>query len=68
MDTNFGGEVDVVDYGVGRATFTGNFESVLGTSFALSIPTRATTCWTVPCRGANEVPKSPRCFITPHGT
>ena len=32
-DTNFGGEVDVVDYGVGRATFTGNFESVLGNQF-----------------------------------
>jgi hypothetical protein len=32
-DTNFGGEVDFVDYGVGRATFTGNFESVLGDEF-----------------------------------
>jgi len=32
-DTNFGGEVDFVDYGVGRATFTGNFESVLGNQF-----------------------------------
>jgi hypothetical protein len=32
-DTNFGGEVDLVDYGVGRATFTGNFESVLGNQF-----------------------------------
>jgi hypothetical protein len=32
-DTNVGGEVDVVDYGVGRATFTGNFESVLGNQF-----------------------------------
>jgi hypothetical protein len=32
-DTNFGGEVDLVDYGLGRATFTGNFESVLGNQF-----------------------------------
>lgn len=32
-DTNFGGEVDLVDYGFGRATFTGNFESVLGNQF-----------------------------------
>jgi hypothetical protein len=32
-DTNFGGEVDLVDYAVGRATFTGNFESVLGNQF-----------------------------------
>jgi hypothetical protein len=32
-DTNFGGEVDVVDYGFGRATFTGNFEAVLGNQF-----------------------------------
>lgn len=32
-DTNFGGEIDFVDYGVGRATFTGNFEAVLGNQF-----------------------------------
>jgi hypothetical protein len=32
-DANFGGEVDFVDYGRGRATFTGNFESVLGNEF-----------------------------------
>jgi len=32
-DANFGGEVDVVDYGFGRATFTGNFEAVLGNQF-----------------------------------
>jgi hypothetical protein len=32
-DTNFGGEVDLVDYGFGRATFTGNFEAVLGNQF-----------------------------------
>jgi hypothetical protein len=32
-DTNFGGEVDLVDYGIGRATFTGNFEAVLGNQF-----------------------------------
>jgi hypothetical protein len=32
-DTNVGGEVDLIDYGLGRATFTGNFESVLGNQF-----------------------------------
>jgi len=32
-DANFGGEVDVVDYGFGRATFTGNFETVMGNQF-----------------------------------
>jgi hypothetical protein len=32
-DTNFGGEVDLLDYAIGRATFTGNFESVLGNQF-----------------------------------
>ena len=32
-DANFGGEVDVVDYGIGRATFTGNFETVMGNQF-----------------------------------
>ena len=29
-DANFGGEVDVVDDGIGRATFIGNFETVMG--------------------------------------
>lgn len=32
-DTNFGGEVDVVEYGVGRATFAANYEAVLGREF-----------------------------------
>jgi hypothetical protein len=32
-DANVGGEVDVVDYGFGRATFTGNFETVMGNQF-----------------------------------
>ena len=32
-DTNFGGQIDLLDYGFGRATFTGNFESVLGNQF-----------------------------------
>ena len=30
-DADLGGEVDVVDYGVGRATFTANYEVVMGT-------------------------------------
>ncbi len=29
-DADFGGEIDVVDYGVGRATFTANYEVVMG--------------------------------------
>jgi hypothetical protein len=32
-DTNFGGEMDFVDYGRGRATFAGNYEAVLGREF-----------------------------------
>ena len=32
-DTNFGGEIDFVDYGVGRATFVGNYQAVLGEEF-----------------------------------
>lgn len=32
-DANFGGEMDFVDYGVGRTTFTANFEAVLGEQF-----------------------------------
>lgn len=29
-DTNFGGEIDLVDYVVGRATFLANYEAILG--------------------------------------
>jgi hypothetical protein len=29
-DTNFGGDMDLVDYGRGRATFTANYEAILG--------------------------------------
>jgi hypothetical protein len=29
-DTNFGGEVDFVDYGLGRATFVANYQAMLG--------------------------------------
>lgn len=32
-DTNFGGEMDFVDYGLGRATFAANYEAVLGKEF-----------------------------------
>ncbi len=32
-DTNFGGEIDLVEYGVGRATFAVNYEAVLGREF-----------------------------------
>jgi hypothetical protein len=29
-DTNFGGEIDLVDYGLGRATFLANYQAMLG--------------------------------------
>jgi hypothetical protein len=32
-DTNFGGEIDLVDYGGGRLTFAANYEAVLGERF-----------------------------------
>jgi len=32
-DTKFGGDMDLVDYGIGRATFTANYEAVLGEEF-----------------------------------
>ena len=32
-DANFGGELDIVDYGRGRGTFTANYETILGNEF-----------------------------------
>jgi hypothetical protein len=32
-DANFGGELDIVDYGLGRATFIANYETILGSEF-----------------------------------
>jgi hypothetical protein len=32
-DTNFGGEVDLLDYGRGRATFVANYQAILGEEF-----------------------------------
>ena len=32
-DTNFGGEVDLVDYGSGRLTFLGNYQAMLGDEY-----------------------------------
>jgi hypothetical protein len=32
-DTNFGGELDLVDYGGGRATFVANYQAILGNEF-----------------------------------
>jgi hypothetical protein len=32
-DTNFGGDLDFVDYGFGRLTFAANYEAVLGNQF-----------------------------------
>jgi hypothetical protein len=33
VDTNFGGELDVVDYRTGRATFVANYQAILGDEF-----------------------------------
>ena len=32
-DTNFGGELDVIDYGTGRAIFIANYQAILGDEF-----------------------------------
>lgn len=32
-DANWGGELDLVDYGVGRATFMANYQTILGSEF-----------------------------------
>lgn len=32
-DANFGGELDMIDYGSGRATFVANYETILGSEF-----------------------------------
>jgi hypothetical protein len=32
-DANWGGEIDLVDYGVGRATFVANYQTILGHQF-----------------------------------
>jgi hypothetical protein len=32
-DTNFGGELDVIDYGAGRSTFVANYQAILGDEF-----------------------------------
>ena len=32
-DTNFGGELDLIDYGGGRATFVANYQAILGNEF-----------------------------------
>jgi hypothetical protein len=37
-DTNFGGEMDVVDYGVGRLTFVANYQAILGDEFQVFDP------------------------------
>ena len=37
-DANFGGDIDLIDYGVGRATFVANYETVLGREFRVFDP------------------------------
>ena len=32
-DANFGGELDMIDYGLGRATFVANYQTILGDEF-----------------------------------
>jgi hypothetical protein len=41
-DANFGGEMDFVDYGAGRATFVANYEAVLGDQFRSFDPNQGT--------------------------
>jgi hypothetical protein len=37
-DTNFGGEMDVIDYGAGRLTFVANYQAILGDEFQVFDP------------------------------
>ena len=37
-DTNFGGELDLIDYGVGRLTFAANYQAILGDEYQLFDP------------------------------
>lgn len=39
-DTNFGGELDLVDYGFGRLTFAANYQAILGEEFRPFDPTQ----------------------------
>jgi hypothetical protein len=39
-DANFGGELDVIDYGVGRLTFGANYQAVLGEEYQPFDPTQ----------------------------
>jgi len=41
-DTNFGGDMDFVDYGLGRMTFEANYEAVLGEQFHRFDPNQGT--------------------------
>jgi hypothetical protein len=41
-DANFGGNMDLVDYGHGRATFSANYEAVLGEEFRSFDPNQGT--------------------------
>ncbi len=37
-DTNFGGDLDLIDYGVGRLTFAANYQAILGDEFQVFDP------------------------------
>jgi hypothetical protein len=39
-DANFGGELDVIDYGTGRGTFVANYQAILGEEFRRFDPTQ----------------------------
>ena len=41
-DTNFGGDMDFVDYGIGRTTFAANYEAILGEEFRRFDPNQGT--------------------------
>lgn len=39
-DANFGGDLDIVDYGRGRVTFVANYQTILGSEFRAFDPTQ----------------------------
>jgi len=42
-DADFGGGIDFIDYGKGRISASANYETIMGSEFRLSSPTREIT-------------------------
>ena len=64
-DANFGGELDMVDYGRGRATFVANYQTILGSEFRAFDPNQGNYI----LEGSTSVARRRswrrrRCFIT----